>query len=156
MACWQSHSAALRPILGVIAKFRCAQSAHLVYWLGPSVSGNEGLSLAFIRSQDQTLVCYSNLCIRCISPFIEGLHGNVLQDESTADHEGGSSQADGTSAAKIEAVGLVTPGAALDEVDHNHRGGCIQGAVHSAHGCSQDTRDDYPSHTCTSPLALQE
>ena len=56
-----------------------------------------------------------------ISPLIEGLHGNILQDESTADHEGGSSQADGTCAAKVEAVSPVAAGAALDEVNHNHR-----------------------------------
>ncbi len=89
------------------------------------------------------------------SPLIEGLHGKVLQDESTADHEGGSSQADGTCASKIEAVCLVAPGAALDEVNHNHRGGCIQGAVHGAHCCSQDTRDDHPGNTCTSPLLFK-
>ncbi len=98
-------------------------------------------------------ICLVQLCyITEVSPFIEGLHGNVFQDESTADHEDGSSQADGTCTAKIEAVGLVTPGAALDEVNHNYRGSCIQGAVHGAHGCSQDTGDDYPSDTCTSPF----
>lgn len=73
------------------------------------------------------------------SPFIQGLHGHVLQDESTGDHEDGGGQADPAGTAQVEAVRLVTPCAALDEVDDDHRGGGIQRAVHGAHCCGQHT-----------------
>ena len=73
------------------------------------------------------------------SPFIEGLHGEVLQQEGAADHEGGGSQADKACTAQVEPVGLVGQQAALDEVnDHNRRRG-IEAAVHGAHCCCQDS-----------------
>ena len=68
-----------------------------------------------------TAVKDSKMSSWCAAPFIQGFHGQILQDEGAAYHEDSSSQADAACTAQIEAVSLVRQKAALQEVNDHHR-----------------------------------